>query len=360
MSNDNNQNKQFLDKTGLETLWGRICEIFVPRKEFQDIIGTALNDKYLPLYNGTYDETTIKHEGILTFNIGNCVSFTDTELLFRDDNNTKCIAHICGGSDTKYTYDDRVEKSTRLIFAPNRPAFSGDGIKELNGAVCIENLRVEPNNSDSKSWYTTFRGGTDVLLGSPNYPWKEAHIDVLNAKTINGGISLENISVSSRTDAKVSNIPGYIDFNTLSSDNHLWINSYRTGAKKITGYNFLNGSNDGNYAPLYASNFIIQSDKRSKKNITKLENASKSLDLNFYEFDYISDDKHSAGHIAQEVQKVYPEFVHTHNNDVLSLDYNALHTLQIKALKDENDLLKQQISELSARLKKLETLINNL
>jgi hypothetical protein len=81
--------------------------------------------------------------------------------------------------------------------------------------------------------------------------------------------------------------------------------------------------------------------------------------LNFYEFDYISDNNHSVGHIAQEVQEVYPEFVHTHN-DMLSLDYNALHTLQIKALKDENYSLKQQLNDLTLRLEKLESLINNL
>jgi hypothetical protein len=112
---------------------------------------------------------------------------------------------------------------------------------------------------------------------------------------------------------------------------------------------------------LTATNFITTSDRRMKDNITEIVDASKSLELGFYEFDYKSGG-HSAGHVAQEVREVLPEFVHGKEteNEHLSVDYTGLHSVQIKALKDEVDTLKTENKELRERLEKLEALIEKL
>lgn len=101
---------------------------------------------------------------------------------------------------------------------------------------------------------------------------------------------------------------------------------------------------------LTAANFITSSDKRLKTNIHEISNAKKSLDLNFYEFDYKDNDNHSAGHIAQEVKEFLPEFVHEDKDEehMLSIDYTGLHSIQIKALLDRIIKLEEEIKILKS------------
>lgn len=101
---------------------------------------------------------------------------------------------------------------------------------------------------------------------------------------------------------------------------------------------------------LTAANFITSSDKRLKTNIHEISNAKKSLDLNFYEFDYKDNDNHSAGHIAQEVKEVLPKFVHEDKDEehMLSIDYTGLHSIQIKALLDRIIKLEEEIKILKS------------
>lgn len=110
-----------------------------------------------------------------------------------------------------------------------------------------------------------------------------------------------------------------------------------------------------------ATNFITTSDRRMKTNIVEIDDASKSLELGFYEFDYKTGG-HSAGHIAQDVREVLPEFVHGKETETenLSVDYTGLHSIQIKALKDKVETLETENKELRERLEKLEALIEKL
>ena len=133
------------------------------------------------------------------------------------------------------------------------------------------------------------------------------------------------------------------------------------GTGTVNAYRFTNGAGRGGYAPCYATNFITTSDRRMKENITEIVDASKSLELGFYEFDYKTGG-HSAGHIAQDVREVYPAFVHGEETekDNLSVDYNGLHTMQIKALKDKVTTLENENNDLKNRIEKLEALIEKL
>ena len=102
---------------------------------------------------------------------------------------------------------------------------------------------------------------------------------------------------------------------------------------------------------LYASNFITSSDERIKTNIKEVKNSVDSLGLRFVEFDYKDSSNHSAGHIAQEVKEVLPEFVHedtTNEEHMLSIDYTGLHSVQIKALLDRIIKLEEEIKILKS------------
>ena len=159
------------------------------------------------------------------------------------------------------------------------------------------------------------------------------------------------------------------EFNFVPSgfNSEIWLN-YRgkdSTSATVTGYRFGNGA--GGCAPLYASNSITTSDRRLKKNITEIDDdrLKKALDLNFYEFDYRNTDGHSAGHVAQDVREVLPEFVRENNSkkddiNYLSLDYTGLHSMQIKALKNKCERLEDENKSLQSRIEKLEKLIEKL
>lgn len=121
-------------------------------------------------------------------------------------------------------------------------------------------------------------------------------------------------------------------------------------ASDATSASQISASNLSTPGSITAANFITSSDKRLKTNIKSLPTNSKSLELNFYEFDYKDNDKHSAGHIAQEVKEVLPEFVHGNESETehLSIDYTGLHSIQIKALLDRIIKLEEEIKILKS------------
>ena len=61
------------------------------------------------------------------------------------------------------------------------------------------------------------------------------------------------------------------------------------------------------------------------------------------------------GLLAQEVQKVFPELVNEDKNGMLSLNYQGLIPILIKALKEQNKIYLTLENQLSA----MEKLINN-
>ena len=95
------------------------------------------------------------------------------------------------------------------------------------------------------------------------------------------------------------------------------------------------------------------SDITLKKNITTIDNAlDKVCNLRGVEFDYIENEEHSIGVIAQEVEKVFPDLIHTDaKTDLKTVAYSNLTAVLIEAvkeLKSEVASLKQEIKELKS------------
>ena len=96
------------------------------------------------------------------------------------------------------------------------------------------------------------------------------------------------------------------------------------------------------------------SDKRLKENIKPLDNAlDKIKKINGVEFDWIdgkdehgnsvhSNEGHDVGVIAQEIEEVLPEVVHTRDNGYKAVKYEKIVPLLIQAIKEQQ----QQIEEL--------------
>jgi hypothetical protein len=97
-----------------------------------------------------------------------------------------------------------------------------------------------------------------------------------------------------------------------------------------------------------SATWAITSDSRIKKNVASLESGLNVISaLRPVEFDYIKDDKHDIGFIAQEYQTVLPAQISEGEDGMLSLNQNLVPYLvkAIQELKAEVDSLKQQLGK---------------
>ncbi len=106
---------------------------------------------------------------------------------------------------------------------------------------------------------------------------------------------------------------------------------------------------------LTAASFLYSSDKRLKSNITPIKDAlAKIVELSGVNFRWKSGARAGqadVGVIAQDVQNVLPEAVHTDASGYLSVDYPKLVPLLIEAIKEQQtqiDTLKAEVDALRA------------
>jgi len=152
----------------------------------------------------------------------------------------------------------------------------------------------------------------------------------------------------------------------------------RSGSGITTGnQNVILGSYDGSAAPISASgsNYVVlsdgagnvkahvastgswfqssnsaswatTSDERLKKNITSLENSlDVILKLRAVEFDYIQDNKHDLGFIAQEYAETLPDQVSDRGDGYLAIQQNLVPHL-VKAIQQQQAMIEQLVAKI--------------
>jgi hypothetical protein len=104
------------------------------------------------------------------------------------------------------------------------------------------------------------------------------------------------------------------------------------------------------YRSIFALDVNSTSDIRFKENISILENPlEKLLTLNGVSFTWKDTGKYSIGLIAQEVEKVFPQIVHSEGKEKSkSLNYNGMIGVLVEAIKDQQ----KQIEELKSQINK--------
>ena len=86
-----------------------------------------------------------------------------------------------------------------------------------------------------------------------------------------------------------------------------------------------------------------------KKNIQKISNSTDLIkQINGVRFDWKDNDESSAGVIAQEVEEIMPEIVHTNDDGIKSVNYNGIIGLLVEAIKEQQN----QIEELKSQINK--------
>lgn len=133
---------------------------------------------------------------------------------------------------------------------------------------------------------------------------------------------------------------------------------WRQGVAPIASLNSTSG--DFQIAGLVtATSFIYSSDRTLKKDIIPLaDSLTKILSLSGYSFTWKSTGKKDIWVIAQEVEKIFPDIVHTDPNTGLkSVEYGNLIAPIIEAIKSQQETIEEQnqtIQNLEVRLEKLE------
>ncbi len=108
--------------------------------------------------------------------------------------------------------------------------------------------------------------------------------------------------------------------------------------------------------------YINPSDVRLKKDITPLENVlGKVMALSPKKFHYkanSADDPLLWGFIAQDVQKVFPEFVDV-NDGYLGIAYTNFCVVAIKSIQEQQLIIEKQQKQIDKMEKQIELLLNN-
>ncbi len=134
------------------------------------------------------------------------------------------------------------------------------------------------------------------------------------------------------------------------------------GGNQTIGINGTSGSifTTGN---ITVASLTETSDRRLKTNIQPLQNAlDNTLKLRGVSYNWIDANKirtNQIGVIAQEVEELYPEFVHTDDKGMKSVNYSQMVAVLIEAVKELNtkiEILETENDQLKAQAEEIETI----
>jgi hypothetical protein len=216
-----------------------------------------------------------------------------------------------------------------------------------------------------------------LLIGSSNYLIDSNYIMAMDPATKNVGIGvtsptekLDVVDSGGNTNIRVYDSSGNSEVGLkLQNDAKTWtLQNWGSGGDNLRILN-----NAGNTIQLWDDNgnvginntstsykldvtgqiratddIIAFSDIRVKENVKTLENSlSKVNNLRGVEFNKIGNNNKSIGVIAQEIEKILPEVVHTDNEGMKSVAYGNITGLLIEAVKE----LSKEVQELKKQIK---------
>ena len=136
------------------------------------------------------------------------------------------------------------------------------------------------------------------------------------------------------------------DGNGTANDVAMWSDSNTLGDAPIA----ISGNN-----ATFAGNITVSSDMRLKDNIQSLGQTMVNI-LKLDAKSYTRDGRSEIGLIAQDVQLVYPELVSEDANEMLSVNYQGLVPVLINAIKEQED----KIIDQQTQIDELKELVNQL
>jgi len=121
-------------------------------------------------------------------------------------------------------------------------------------------------------------------------------------------------------------------------------NQWRVFLDPSNNYIFQYNNNLYSYIEPVGGAFVNPSDERLKKDIYPLDNVlDKTLQLQAKTYHYTvnsSTDRHSYGFLAQDVEKLFPEFVFTSETGYKGIAYSNFSVIAIKAIQEQQEIIK--------------------
>jgi len=160
------------------------------------------------------------------------------------------------------------------------------------------------------------------------------------------------INVGSSAQSKVA---GLLISTNSANTNGLIVQYGKVGIGTLTPTYKLQVGASGDGSSVGSNAFFYMSDARLKTDImTASDSLSKILKLRGVSFDWKSTGKSDVGLIAQEVEQVYPELVHTGVDGIKAVEYGHLVGPLVEAIKAQQvqiDALKAEVAALKAQVK---------
>jgi hypothetical protein len=255
--------------------------------------------------------------------------------------------------------------------------FYNNGTTYLNGATTIDaDLTISETNgeinfSSGNGYVQTTTGSTSLVLGTNSTEVLRCHsTGKVGINVTSPTEKLDVVDDGGNTNIRVYDSSGNSEVGLkLQNDAKTWtLQNWGSGGDNLRILN-----NAGNTIQLWDDNgnvginntstsykldvtgqiratddIIAFSDIRVKENVKTLENSlSKVNNLRGVEFNKIGNNNKSIGVIAQEIEKILPEVVHTDNEGMKSVAYGNITGLLIEAVKE----LSKEVQELKKQIK---------
>ncbi len=302
-------------------------------------------------------------------------------IIFRHDNSTQMTLDATGNLGIGITPTSllHVNGASNLVGAVTMGSTASiAGAATITGATTLNGVTTLNNSTTANSNFTVAAGGLSVNAGvatTLSGPATAANgltvsaggLAVTGATSITGNTTITgNASVSgTTTHTGATTLTGGINGGATVNTGNLTVtvgnlavnagNLTVGGTSTFTGASTINNSLTvtGNVS---ANGFFYSSDKRLKTQVQPIfDPIEKVKQLKGVTFRWKKDRKKSVGIIAQDVEKVFPELVHTDKQGMKSVAYPNLIGLLIETTKEQQkqiDALKKEVAQLRKEIKR--------
>ena len=211
---------------------------------------------------------------------------------------------------------------------------------ESDGEYAIMSSMFTSQNGAVYPKLATFIGGSPLPVASSTISTALSNKANLSGAAFTGNISVPNnskINLVSPTDPTHFIYHSPSDYEAINTNSAFVVENYNGGGAPIVAFK---AEANGNVT---ATNFILSSDRNLKQNIEHLDFSSVGK-IKFVQFTMKSDttNRKRAGVIAQDVEKIAPEFVHTDQDGIKSVAYIDLLIVKIAELESRIVVLENQ------------------
>jgi hypothetical protein len=232
----------------------------------------------------------------------------------------------------------------------------------LDGGASSGPVTISLNLSELSPFSGTINSSNDHLVMMDSGAERKVAFGSIPLSKFNNDLSLGTTSFEVKAGVYTNDIEGgeTLEFDGLNGIICTGRTLAAGGSKIEVALSALTSDwNAGSSYSITANNFIGSSDISLKENIKELLYLSR-LGTKYKSFKFKDglDDRTHFGVVAQDLEKELPNLVYKDKYGIKSVAYQELHSYEIAYLKQENDLLKTQISLLEDRLSKIERTMN--